>query len=317
MEGNNQPDLPKMEMICDPFDQLDLLYLENQLQRSLEQPFSFTEPCFDQFQNTFPEFDPTLMLPYYEDYDPYNVMFPESHMLTYDSFFDQQLPPFPTDQLTFSSWSSSETVDTSMINYDQFQQEKQLTSDIRPLNFVDNCYEDTMTFEATMMGFLHNAAFAGSVLGGSTGNCLLLTGQITDEEGYSRAKTENMKKERGGGGGSGYRMNKVSERLEYEEIQKCFEMPISKAAKKLGVGLTVLKKRCRELDIRRWPHRKIKSIKSLIRNVQDQEAQTGLLQGQLQEKEIHVSLTRLSWAGPCPVSCPLLLNRPLRIRIDH
>ncbi|GMH08883.1 hypothetical protein Nepgr_010723 [Nepenthes gracilis] len=57
--------------------------------------------------------------------------------------------------------------------------------------------------------------------------------------------------------------------LEYEEIQRHFEMPISKAAKQLNVGLTVLKKRCRELNIRRWPHRKIKSLKSLIRNVKE------------------------------------------------
>lgn len=56
-------------------------------------------------------------------------------------------------------------------------------------------------------------------------------------------------------------------KLEMDEIQKCFDMPITKAAKELRVGLTVLKKRCRELNIMRWPHRKIKSLKSLIDNV--------------------------------------------------
>lgn len=55
--------------------------------------------------------------------------------------------------------------------------------------------------------------------------------------------------------------------LELEEIQKYFDIPITKAAKELKVGLTVLKKRCRELNIRRWPHRKIKSLESLITNV--------------------------------------------------
>ncbi|GFY84063.1 RWP-RK domain-containing protein [Actinidia rufa] len=40
-------------------------------------------------------------------------------------------------------------------------------------------------------------------------------------------------------------------------------------AKELKVGLTVLKKRCRELNIMRWPHRKIKSLKSLIHNVKE------------------------------------------------
>lgn len=55
--------------------------------------------------------------------------------------------------------------------------------------------------------------------------------------------------------------------LELDEIKKHFDVPITKAAKEMNVGLTVLKKRCRELNIMRWPHRKIKSLKSLIDNV--------------------------------------------------
>uniref|UniRef100_A0A7N0U2G1 RWP-RK domain-containing protein n=1 Tax=Kalanchoe fedtschenkoi TaxID=63787 RepID=A0A7N0U2G1_KALFE len=60
-----------------------------------------------------------------------------------------------------------------------------------------------------------------------------------------------------------------SSTLELEEIQKYFDMPITLAAKKMNVGLTVLKKRCRDLNIMRWPHRKIKSLKSLISNVKE------------------------------------------------
>jgi hypothetical protein len=37
-------------------------------------------------------------------------------------------------------------------------------------------------------------------------------------------------------------------------------MPIKQAAQELNMGLTVLKKRCRELDIPRWPHCKVKSL---------------------------------------------------------
>ncbi|KAL3521659.1 hypothetical protein ACH5RR_019808 [Cinchona calisaya] len=58
--------------------------------------------------------------------------------------------------------------------------------------------------------------------------------------------------------------------LQLDEIQKYFDVPITKAAKELKVGLTVLKKRCRELNILRWPHRKIKSLKSLIDNAKVQ-----------------------------------------------
>ncbi|RAL46450.1 hypothetical protein DM860_004729 [Cuscuta australis] len=46
-------------------------------------------------------------------------------------------------------------------------------------------------------------------------------------------------------------------------------MPITRAAKELKVGLTALKKRCRELNISRWPHRKIKSLRSLIHNAKE------------------------------------------------
>ncbi|KAJ7965329.1 putative RWP-RK domain-containing protein [Quillaja saponaria] len=48
-----------------------------------------------------------------------------------------------------------------------------------------------------------------------------------------------------------------------------FDVPITKAAKEMNVGLTVLKRRCRDLNITRWPHRKIKSLKSLINNVKE------------------------------------------------
>ncbi|KAH0896908.1 LOW QUALITY PROTEIN: hypothetical protein HID58_046476 [Brassica napus] len=50
-------------------------------------------------------------------------------------------------------------------------------------------------------------------------------------------------------------------------IKKFFDQPIKNAAKELNVGLTVFKKRCRELGINRWPHRKLKSLNSLIGNL--------------------------------------------------
>lgn len=58
----------------------------------------------------------------------------------------------------------------------------------------------------------------------------------------------------------------------FEELRKYFYMPITRAAREMNVGLTVLKKRCRELGIARWPHRKMKSLKSLILNVQVRDA---------------------------------------------
>ncbi|PWA14985.1 protein RKD4 [Artemisia annua] len=59
------------------------------------------------------------------------------------------------------------------------------------------------------------------------------------------------------------------EAYKLEEIRKHFEMPIAMAAKELNVGPTILKKRCRELNIKRWPYRKLMSLKCLIRNVKE------------------------------------------------
>jgi hypothetical protein len=45
-------------------------------------------------------------------------------------------------------------------------------------------------------------------------------------------------------------------------------MPIKMAVWELKVVVTMLKKQCRELGIARWPHRKVKSLNTLIDNIQ-------------------------------------------------
>ncbi|XP_043687819.1 protein RKD1-like [Telopea speciosissima] len=60
-----------------------------------------------------------------------------------------------------------------------------------------------------------------------------------------------------------------SSELTREAISSYFYMPITQAAKELNVGLTLLKKRCRELGINRWPHRKLMSLQTLIKNIQE------------------------------------------------
>ncbi|KAG9154744.1 hypothetical protein Leryth_014238 [Lithospermum erythrorhizon] len=63
--------------------------------------------------------------------------------------------------------------------------------------------------------------------------------------------------------------NSSSKHLSREIIAQYFYMPITQAAKQLNIGLTLLKKRCRELGIRRWPHRKLASLETLIKNVHE------------------------------------------------
>ncbi|PVH48160.1 hypothetical protein PAHAL_4G264700 [Panicum hallii] len=68
--------------------------------------------------------------------------------------------------------------------------------------------------------------------------------------------------------GAGQRARPEETALTFELVSQYFYMPIMQAARELNVGLTLLKKRCRELGIPRWPHRKMKSLQSLINNVQ-------------------------------------------------
>ncbi|KAL9312863.1 hypothetical protein ACSQ67_018315 [Phaseolus vulgaris] len=72
-----------------------------------------------------------------------------------------------------------------------------------------------------------------------------------------------------GSGSSGSSKKKKPCALEFEEIKKHFDVPINEAAKQMNVGLTMLKRRCRELNIMRWPHRKLKSLQLLIDNVKE------------------------------------------------
>ncbi|XP_059285156.1 protein RKD1-like [Lycium ferocissimum] len=60
-----------------------------------------------------------------------------------------------------------------------------------------------------------------------------------------------------------------SKMLSRDTISKYFYMPITQAPKELNIGVTLLKKRCRDLGIRRWPHRKLMSLQTLIKNVKE------------------------------------------------
>ncbi|GAU29824.1 hypothetical protein TSUD_223690 [Trifolium subterraneum] len=57
------------------------------------------------------------------------------------------------------------------------------------------------------------------------------------------------------------------------DLVKYFDMPLLEASKNLKIGTTVLKRKCRELGLPRWPHRKIKSLDSLIDNLHQEEAE--------------------------------------------
>ncbi|PWA45641.1 hypothetical protein CTI12_AA517760 [Artemisia annua] len=57
-----------------------------------------------------------------------------------------------------------------------------------------------------------------------------------------------------------------------EMITRHFYMAVDQAAKKLGVGLSSLKRQCRVMGIKRWPCRKLNSLQELIKHFQDENA---------------------------------------------
>jgi|ERR1712137_33529 len=52
--------------------------------------------------------------------------------------------------------------------------------------------------------------------------------------------------------------------LTYDDLAKYFHQPINDVAQELGICATLLKKACRQNGIKRWPHRKIRSLDTLI-----------------------------------------------------
>jgi len=59
-----------------------------------------------------------------------------------------------------------------------------------------------------------------------------------------------------------------SEGVSFEILQKHFDVPMTEAAKRFGVCLTFFKKICRTHGIKRWPFRKLKSLKNKISDLQ-------------------------------------------------
>uniref|UniRef100_A0A0D9W894 RWP-RK domain-containing protein n=1 Tax=Leersia perrieri TaxID=77586 RepID=A0A0D9W894_9ORYZ len=62
------------------------------------------------------------------------------------------------------------------------------------------------------------------------------------------------------------------------DIAQHFHLPINEASRTLKVGVSILKKKCRQYNIPRWPHRKIKSLDSLIQDLEyviDDDDDTG------------------------------------------
>ncbi|KAL6912138.1 hypothetical protein ACP4OV_000943 [Aristida adscensionis] len=96
------------------------------------------------------------------------------------------------------------------------------------------------------------------------GECCGEKALIKLEPGSAEKGLELRGRRPGRGGGS-----PGKKELTFEQVSRHFSMPIRQAAQKLGVGLTLLKLQCRRLGIPRWPHRKLKSLQTLVNNVEE------------------------------------------------
>ncbi|KAF2538490.1 hypothetical protein F2Q68_00019105 [Brassica cretica] len=100
--------------------------------------------------------------------------------------------------------------------------------------------------------------------------------EIILHDGNNTTKETTMQKRR-------YRGDRLIQIFSREDMKPYFKMPITKAAKELGVGLTLLKRRCRELGFSRWPHRKLTSIDGLINNLKDH---LGKMEGEVNKSKL-------------------------------
>ncbi|KAB1205096.1 Protein RKD4 [Morella rubra] len=162
-----------------------------------------------------------------------------------DSFFEFDPLPlsYNTKQLSLSDFQDFEDLDSVffLAEHDLPFPNEDAVVEQRPLNSIIN-----------YTGYFDDL---GNELSES------LSSMIIKSECASSSRTEEEKRTSG--------RKKSATVLELDEIQRHFDVPITKAAREMNVGLTVLKKRCRELNILRWPHRKIKSLKSLIDNIKE------------------------------------------------
>jgi len=80
-----------------------------------------------------------------------------------------------------------------------------------------------------------------------------------------------------------------STRITIEEVSQHFHMPINDVSIKLGICATVLKKICRRNGIKRWPHRKIKSLENMIQTLQNTK-----FRNEKQEMRINMEIEELT-----------------------
>ncbi|XVE54784.1 hypothetical protein DITRI_Ditri03aG0110000 [Diplodiscus trichospermus] len=180
--------------------------------------------------------------------------------------FPAQLPPDSSVYYSSVDWQNDHEILIQESFYDAFSLMNSFYKD--PLNAsLDIEQYSSLTQENDQLGYENGNGFWNELGSLFEPNKQMLS--HNDDSGKELKEKKNAKRCRE------EKCSSTSKMLSRKVISQYFYMPITQAAKELNVGLTLLKKRCRELGIRRWPHRKLMSLQTLIKNVQVLQKEEG------------------------------------------
>ncbi|GMQ01289.1 hypothetical protein CsSME_00047976 [Camellia sinensis var. sinensis] len=169
--------------------------------------------------------------------------------LTFTDSFDQFMNSFMEFDLCQTPYQNNHITHFEFKDFQDIRGGDMGFWDFNILSFYDDIVMDTKVEIMNSSSDHHLESVGGSLASNN------------EVQKFAAIEREQVKRQSSGNGRS------KCAALELDEIQKYFDVPITRAAKELKVGLTVLKKSCRELNIMRWPHRKIKSLRALVDNV--------------------------------------------------
>ena len=94
--------------------------------------------------------------------------------------------------------------------------------------------------------------------------------------------------------------------LDFAILRPYFYLPLSKVAVEFGVCATVLKKRCRDLGVKRWPFRKIRSLRRSIAKPNCTEAERAIMEEQIES--IHDEMSHVAAVSDHSKAAVLLME---------
>lgn len=106
--------------------------------------------------------------------------------------------------------------------------------------------------------------------------------------------------------------------LTVEELLPYFDLPIEKASNELRICVTTLKKICRKLGIRKWPHRSFNALNRRIKTLEEMKKSSNLQNIEEINKEIYSLRVKLELLSDDPnLDLKILLTKNEAYKIDN